>query len=50
MTHIVVSFLAGIVTWNIFDKATETAKENPVIRIATSTIIMYIGYKFVKKL
>ena len=46
----IATFLAGIVTWNIFDKATETAKENPVIRIATAAIIMYIGYKFLKKL
>ncbi len=46
----IATFLAGIVTWNIFDKATETAKENPVIRIATSAIIMYIGYKFGYKL
>ena len=46
----IATFLAGIVTWNIFDKATETAKENPVIRIDTSAIIMYNGYKFLKNL
>lgn len=45
-----VSFLAGIVSWNVFDKATDTATENPVVRVVTSTIIMYIAYKFLKKL
>lgn len=46
----IATFLAGIVAWNIFDKATDTVKENPVIKIATSAAIMYIGYKFLKKL
>jgi len=46
----IATFLAGIVTWNVFDKATESANENPVVKIATSAIIMYIGYRFLKKL
>lgn len=46
----IATFLAGIVTWNIFDKTTEAAKENPIVRVVTSSIIMYIAYRFLKKL
>ncbi len=45
-----VSFLAGVVSWNIFDRTTEVAKENPIVRVVTSSIIMYIAYRFLKKL
>lgn len=46
----IITFLAGVVSWNIFDKVTDTAQQNPIIKIGTSAIIMYIGYKFLKKL
>lgn len=46
----IVSFLAGIVSWNIFEKKTENNAENPIVKVVTSVVIMYFGYKFLKKL
>lgn len=43
----VVSVLGGVIIGQWLNSPKE---ENPVVKIATSTIIMFIGYKIFKKL
>lgn len=45
-----VSFLAGIVSWNIFEQKTEGKSGNTLLDVATTALLLWAGYKIVKNI
>ena len=46
----VISFLAGIVGWNVFDRMTESKSGFSLLNLATNAVLLYVIFNYGKKL
>lgn len=44
------TFLAGALAWNVFETKVEAQTDTGANKLLTTVIIMFVGYKLLKKL
>lgn len=45
-----VSFLGGIVSWNAWESKLEAGESQPIVKLATNGILLFLAYKLIKKI